>query len=112
MQQRVPFRHSIAATLASAQGILVVVLIAISVFATVQFGNVAQLVAVTSDDAEAMMRLTHALDLKPDTLRAFQDGYGGKPDSGARTKFGALLEDLKLHVSRADQLVATQDERD
>ena len=61
--KRVSFWHSIAATLASAQAILVVVLIAISVVATTQFGNVAQLVSVTSDGAEALMRLTHALDL-------------------------------------------------
>jgi signal transduction histidine kinase len=110
--QRVPFRHSISATLASAQSALVVVLIAISVVATVQFGNVAELVSVTSDDAEAWMHLTHALDSKPDTLRAFQDGYGeDRPDAGARTKFSALLEDLKLHVARAQALVATEDER-
>lgn len=108
----VPFRHSIAATLASAQGILVIVLIAISVVATVQFGNVAKLVSVTSDGAEALMRLSHALDLQVDTMRAYKEGYseGKKPD--ARAKFAALLDDLDLHVGRASQLVASDAERD
>lgn len=109
--KRASFRHSIAATLASAQAILVVVLIAISVVATTQFGNVAQLVSVTSDGAEALMRLSHALDLQPDTMRAYQEGYS-KGQADARTKFTALLDDLGQHVGRASQLVATREARE
>jgi signal transduction histidine kinase len=110
--QPVAFRHSIAATLASAQGILVVVLIAISLVATVQFGHVAELVSVTSDGAEALMRIGHALDLQDDALRAYQEGYVKGTDGNARSKLAALLDDLSEHTGRATQLVATEAERE
>jgi two-component system chemotaxis sensor kinase CheA len=91
---------------------LVVVLIAISLVATLQFGNVAQLVAVTSDGAEALMRIGHALDLQGDTLRAFQEGYAKEPNPDARAKLAALLDDMSEHLGRATQLVATDAERE
>src|SRR5262245_26362973 len=109
--QRVRLRNSIQATLTSAQGVLVVVLIAISVVATLQFGQIAGLVSMTSDAAEALMRLTHALDLQNDTVRAYKAGYSEGKDENARAKFSALTENVTTHAERAATLLSTESER-
>jgi signal transduction histidine kinase len=108
----VALHHSIAATLASAQAVLVIVLIALGVVATMQFDKVARLVAVTSDGAEALMRIEHTLDLQADALRAYQQGYAKGSDATARSKLAVLLDDVSEHVGRATVLVASQAERE
>jgi two-component sensor histidine kinase/HAMP domain-containing protein/HPt (histidine-containing phosphotransfer) domain-containing protein len=76
----------------------------VAVIATLQFGDLANTVDTMSDETEAMMRVSHALENRDELLAAVRRIAAG--DATASARLGVLLDDTRGHVDRARDAMA------
>jgi len=106
----IAYLQSIRGRMTLANGTLVLVLLGMTLLATVQFREIARLVSVVSDGSEVLMRLSHALDARVPLLESYQKGYSEGSDEGARARVLALSMDVAKHVDKAISLAGTNEE--